>query len=250
MDMKKRYCIAILMLIMSGLASNVCAISETNSATAMDFPRTGSEDAQNTDQVAADQAATDQVPSPSIVALTLYVLERKGNGIPLSGVAVTAYDAAGNVTKGITSSNEPLVIDGQPGTWQFILAKEGYKTVSLAYYISKTSTAIAAVERIDQSLEPVALTIHVHDGNLNGTPLADVQVSGQDAAGNGFEGMTDSNGAVIIDGVPGTWQFTLSKESYETLSLSYNATETEDTGAYLLKASDSQENLTLPQSNQ
>jgi hypothetical protein len=143
-----------------------------------------------------------------------------------------------------------MVIDGQPGTWQFTIAKDGYKTMSLAYEVANTSTAIAAVERIDQSPEPVALTVHVHDGDLNGTPLADVQVSGQDFGGNGFEGMTDSNGAVVIDGVPGIWQFTFSKESYETLSLSYNVTETENTGVYLLKATDYQENLTLPQSNQ
>ena len=240
--MKKSYCIAILMLIISGMASNACAISETTGATA--------EDGQNADQVAANQAATDQVPLPSTVALSLYVLERNGNGIPLSGVTVTAYDAVGNITKGVTSSNEPMVIDGQPGTWQFTIAKDGYKTMSLAYEVANTSTAIAAVERIDQSPEPVALTVHVHDGDLNGTPLADVQVSGQDFGGNGFEGMTDSNGAVVIDGVPGIWQFTFSKESYETLSLSYNVTETENTGVYLLKATDYQENLTLPQSNQ
>jgi len=240
--MKKSYCIAILMLIIIGLASNACAISETTGATA--------EDGQNADQVAANQAATYQVPSPSTVALSLYVLERKGNGIPLSGVTVTAYDAAGKIVKGITSSNEPMVIDGQPGTWQFTIAKEGYKTMSLTYDVTNTSTAMAAIERIDQSPEPVALTIHVHDGDLNGTPLADVQVSGQDFGGNDFEGMTDSNGEVVIDGVPGIWQFTFSKESYETLSLSYNVTETENTGAYLLKATDSQENLASPQSNQ
>ena len=100
------------------------------------------------------------------------------------------------------------------------------------------------------ALEPVALTIHVHDGDLNGTLLADVLVGGQDAAGNSFEGMTDSNGTVLIGGVPGTWQFTFSKEGYETLSLSYNATVTEDTGAYLMKSADSQENPAPAQSDQ
>jgi hypothetical protein len=240
--MKKNYCIAILMLIICGLASNACATSETNGAAA--------EDGQNIDQVAANQAATDQVPLPSTVALSLYVIERNGNGIPLSGVTVTASDSAGNIFRGITSSNEPLVIDGQPGIWLFTLTKEGYKNMSLAYEATNTSTAIAAIEGINQSPEPVALTIHVHDGDLNGTPVSEVQVSGQDFEGNGFEGMTDSNGAVVIDGVPGIWQFAFSKEGYETLSLSYNATETENTGVYLLKATYYQENLTLPQSNQ
>jgi hypothetical protein len=241
-NMKKCYCIAILMLIISALASNACAISETEGATA--------EDGQNADQVSANQAATDQVPSPSTVALSLYVIERKGNGKPLSGVTVTAYDAVGNMTIGVTSSNKPLVINGQTGVWQFTLIKEGYKNVSLAYDVTNTSSAIAALERIDQSPETVALTIHVHDGDLNGTPLADVLVSGQDYGGNGFEDMTDSNGAVVIDGVPGIWQFTFSKESYDTLSLNYNVTETQNTGAYLLKATDYKENLTSQQPNQ
>jgi predicted secreted protein len=240
--MKKSYCIAILMLIISVLASNACAISETEDATVGN--------GQNGDQVDVNQAATYQVPSPSTVALSLYVIERKGTGIPLSGVAVTAYDAAGNMAIGVTSSNEPLVIDGQPGMWQFTMTKEGYRNVSLAYEVTNTSTAIAAVERINQSPETVALTIHVHDGDLNGTPLADVQVSGQDFGGNGFESMTDSNGAVVIDGVPGIWQFTFAKEGYETLSLSYNVTETQNTGAYLLKAADLQENPAPAPSNQ
>ena len=98
------------------------------------------------------------------------------------------------------------------------------------------------VDRIDPSPEPVALTIYVHDGDLDGTLLADVLVVGQDAAGDAFGAMTDSNGTVAINGEPGTWQFTFLKEGYETLGLSYNVTETEEAAAYLLKAEKSQEN--------
>ena len=62
--------------------------------------------------------------------------------------------------------------------------------------------------------------------------------------------MTDSNGTVAINGLPGTWQFIFEKESYETLSLSYNVTETEETAAYLLKANETQENPASPKTNQ
>ena len=243
--MKKSYYIAILMLIISGLASNACATYGTNSAQSMDVAPAGSEDGQNTDQVSADQITVDQVLSPSTVALTLYVLERKGNGIPLSGVEVTVYDAAGNIFNGITSSNEPLVINGQPGTWQFTLAKEGYKTVNMAFDVTNTSAAVASVERIGQPTESVALTIHVHDGDFDGAMLAGVQVSGQDAAGNDFEGMTDSSGAVIIDGVPGIWQFILSKEGYDSAILVYNVNQTEELVAYLERTNQSQEPVAL-----
>ena len=104
--------------------------------------------------------------------------------------------------------------------------------MSLAYNVTKTSTAIASVDRIDQSPEPVALTIYVHDGDINGAMLAGVQVTGQDAAGNGFEGMTDSGGTVTINGVPGTWQFILSKEGYDTINLDYDVTQTEEIVAF------------------
>jgi hypothetical protein len=243
--MKKNYYIAILMLIISGLASNACATYGMGSAQSMDEAPAGNEDGQNIDQVSADQITVDQVLSPSTVTLTLYVLERRGNGTPLSGVEVTIYDAAGNVFNGTTSSNEPLVITGQSGTWQFTLAKEGYKTVNMAFDVTNISAAVASVERIGQPTESAALTIYVHDGDFDGSMLAGVQVSGQDAAGNNFEGMTDSSGSVIIDGVPGIWQFILSKEGYDSAILVYNVNQTEELVAYLERTSQSQEPVAL-----
>jgi hypothetical protein len=85
------------------------------------------------------------------------------------------------------------------------------------------------------SQEQVAFTIYVHESDLNGTMLSGVQVVGEDAAGNEFAGITDSNGAVVIYGQPGTWQFAFSKEGYETLDLSYDVAETEEAAAYLQK---------------
>ncbi len=89
------------------------------------------------------------------------------------------------------------------------------------------------------SQEQVALTVHIHDGSLNGTPLAGVQVAGQDAGGNSFEAMTDSDGAAVISGTPGAWTFTFTKEGYGTLNLSYDVTENQDAAAYLEAAADS-----------
>jgi hypothetical protein len=58
---------------------------------------------------------------------------------------------------------------------------------------------------------------------------------GEDAAGNEFAGVTDYNGAVVVYGPPGTWQFTFFKEGYESLDLSYDVAETETAAAYLQK---------------
>ena len=91
------------------------------------------------------------------------------------------------------------------------------------------------------SQEQVSQTVYVYEGDFNGTLLSGVQVAGQDAAGNSFGGMTDSNGVVVVNGQPGTWLFVFIKDGYETLDLSYNVTETGEGAVYLEKASQSQE---------
>lgn len=79
-------------------------------------------------------------------------------------------------------------------------------------------------------------TVYVHDGNLNGTALSSVQVTGRDAAGSSFEGITDSDGAVALNGQPGTWQFTFAKDGYDTLNLNYTVSETDYGDVYLQKS--------------
>ena len=87
------------------------------------------------------------------------------------------------------------------------------------------------------SQDQVSQTVYVYGGDFNGTLLSGVLVIGHDAAGISFEGITDPNGAVIISGQPGTWQFVFSKEGYETLNLSYDVTETGEGAVYLKNAS-------------
>ncbi|MCJ7445307.1 MAG: carboxypeptidase-like regulatory domain-containing protein [Methanotrichaceae archaeon] len=87
------------------------------------------------------------------------------------------------------------------------------------------------------------MTIYVHERDLNGTLLSDVEVAGQDATGKSFESITDSNGLVTISGQPGTWQFTFTKEGYDTLNLYYNVTETDEATAYIQKSTQPDELL-------
>jgi tetratricopeptide (TPR) repeat protein len=93
------------------------------------------------------------------------------------------------------------------------------------------------------SQEQVSQTVYVYEGDLNGTMLSGVQVAGQDAAGNNFEGMTDPNGVVVFKGQPGPWRFVFIKEGYETLDLSYNVTDTGEGAVYLVKSDQSQEQI-------
>jgi hypothetical protein len=86
------------------------------------------------------------------------------------------------------------------------------------------------------SLEQVSQTVYAYEGDLNGTQLSGVQVTGQDAAGNRFEGMTNSYGVVVVSGQPGTWLFVFIKDGYEALDLSYNVTDTGEGAVYLIRS--------------
>jgi hypothetical protein len=85
--------------------------------------------------------------------------------------------------------------------------------------------------------DTVTLTVHVHDGSLDGDLLSGVSISGTDAAGNEFGAITDSDGIAVINGVPGNWTFTFELDGYDPLYLKYDAISTEDTAAYLEKSS-------------
>lgn len=102
------------------------------------------------------------------------------------------------------------------------------------------------------SQEQVAETVYVQEGDMNGTLVPSVQVTGQDGAGSGFEGATDSNGTVVISGLPGIWQFLFMKEGYEPLNFSSNVTETAEGVVYLQKSCPSPEDIaqTVSQTDQ
>jgi hypothetical protein len=99
------------------------------------------------------------------------------------------------------------------------------------------------------SQEQVSQTVYAHEGDLNGTLLSGVQVAGQDAAGNSFDGMTNSSGVVVVSGQPGTWLFVFIKDGYKTLDLSYNVTETGEGAVYLVRSDLPSEQIAPSQTN-
>jgi hypothetical protein len=169
------------------------------------------------------------------VALTVYVHEGDLNGTLLSGVQITGVDAAGNEFAGETGSKGSAVINGEPGTWEFAFSKDGYEPIDLSYDVEETEETAAYLEKTESSGGAVALTVYVHEGDLNGTLLSDVQILGADATGNEFEGVTDSSGSAVVYGLPGTWQFSFTKDGYDPLDLSYDVEETEAGAVYLTK---------------
>jgi hypothetical protein len=169
------------------------------------------------------------------ITLTVYVHEDDLSGALLSGVEITGQDASGNEFVGVTDSSGAATISGTPGTWQFAFDKEGYDALYLQFNATQNEETVAYLEK-SSAQNQIALTVYVHDSDLTGSLLSGVQIKGQDASGNEFIGVTDTNGVVTISGTPGTWQFAFQKDGYDTLFLNYNATQTEETAAYLQKA--------------
>jgi hypothetical protein len=234
--MKKVYCLpALIFLIFSSAAITASAFSAEKDTSSTSFTPVG-----NLQGYEAEQST-----SARQVTLTLYVLDGGVNGPLLPGVAVTALDVGGNVFKGITDSNGYVVIKGKPGTWQLTLSKQGYKPISSNYDVTTTHAAATYLNRITQAQEQVALTLYVREGNLTGPQISSVQVTGQDAAGDSFSQLTNSYGSTVIGGVPGTWQFILSKEGYKSVNLNYNVTMTQVGAVYLQKIVQAQEQVAL-----
>jgi len=172
------------------------------------------------------------------VELTVYVYDGDFNGTLLSDVSLSGQDAAGNSFQTVTDSNGAAVVAGQPGAWHFTFTKEGYDPLSINYDVMATDEGSVYLQKTatTPSVDNVAMTVYVHEGDLNGTMLSGVQMVGKDAAGNIFQGLTDSNGLVVASGKPGTWQFNFTKEGYEPLSLRYEVTQTDEGAVYLESA--------------
>jgi predicted alpha/beta hydrolase len=175
------------------------------------------------------------VSSQQQVSLTVYVHEGSLNSTLLSDVLVSGQDADGNEFSEMTDSNGMAVIQGIPGTWQFAFQKAGYDPLYLNYNAAQSEEVAAYLEK-NETKDLINLNIYVHDSNLSGDLLPGVEVKGQDGNGNAFAETADANGMAVVRGEPGIWQFAFQKDGYDILILKYNATQTEDTAAYLMKA--------------
>jgi len=109
--------------------------------------------------------------------------------------------------------------------------------MKIAYYL--TALLILSSMALPAACQDgISLTVNVHEEALDGPLLSEVLITGLDGTGNEFAGVTDSDGVAVISGTPGAWQFAFQKNGYDDLNLQYNATQTEETAAYLEKSSE------------
>ena len=62
------------------------------------------------------------------------------------------------------------------------------------YYLA-TLLILSGMALPASSQEQISLTVYVHENDLNGALLSGVKITGQDAEGNEFIGVTDSSGS-------------------------------------------------------
>ena len=170
------------------------------------------------------------------ISLSIYVHEGNLNGTMLTGAQVSGQDADGSSITATTDSNGVAVLNGVPGTWQLAIEKDNYQPIELTYDATETEEVAAYLEKTESS-DPISLTLYVFEGNMNGTALSGVQLSGKDASGCEFSATTDASGSAVISGTPGSWELTLTKTGYApVVNLGFEATESDEVGAYLEKA--------------
>jgi len=95
-----------------------------------------------------------QREQPANVTLTLYVHEGSASGPVIAGARVRGHDAAGNSFDKTTNSNGYVTITGAPGTWHFVVSKDGYQEKSWDWEITQDEIRNIFLERAQQENQP------------------------------------------------------------------------------------------------
>jgi GH25 family lysozyme M1 (1,4-beta-N-acetylmuramidase) len=173
--------------------------------------------------------------------LTLYIHEDSASGPIVQNAHVTGSDGSGIPFDKTTDSSGSVIITGVPGTWLFIVSKSGYNPNSWSQSITATGRKDAFITKIQPI--PVTLTLYIHEDSASGPIVQNARVTGSDGSGIPFDKTTDPSGSVVITGVPGTWQFIVSKSGYNPNSWSQSITATGRKDAFITKSSNYLEGL-------
>jgi phosphatidate phosphatase APP1 len=141
----------------------------------------------------------------------------------LEGIKVSGWDAEGKSFNQITNEGGYVILNGKPGLWHFRISGEEF--VPRTWDAIINSSTIAAnrsltnpyfIEKINLP-ELVVVYLYV-ESEAFGPVLAGVRVTGWDSTGKRFNQITNNEGYVVLNGKPGLWNFTISKEEYENNS--------------------------------
>jgi len=173
------------------------------------------------------------------VQVTLYMHEGSTSGPVLAGMLITGQDGNGVQFSRTTDSSGSISLSGAPGDWQFSASKDGYDSRSWGNYIaiSKNLNGFLTKTRVAVSTTPiqVQVTLYIHDGSTSGPVLTGILITGQDGNGIQFSRTTDSSGSISLSGAPGDWQFSASKDGYDSRSWGNYIAISKNLDGYLTK---------------
>ncbi len=146
------------------------------------------------------------VTAPVTVTVSGTVSDTSAN--PLSGVAITLDDGAGNTFSGTTDGTGAFSIAGVTGNATYTLTAilGGFQDATATVPVQTTDVTNVAV-----TMTPVAATVTVSGtvSDATANPLSGVSVTLDDGAGHTFSGTTDGTGAFSITGVTASTTYTL-----------------------------------------
>ena len=141
---------------------------------------------------------------------TVTVTVKNAAGAVIPNAQITVIDGAG-ITKQATTSNGQFTITGVPGTWQYTVSAAGFVTKTGTWVIVSGSNSQVVNLQVENGV--VLVTVKNAAGTI---VIPSAQITVIDSAGITKQATTDSNGQVVITGLSGTWQYTVSASNYVT----------------------------------
>ncbi|MFQ3545546.1 carboxypeptidase regulatory-like domain-containing protein [Halobacillus rhizosphaerae] len=152
--------------------------------------------------VEADVTERVDVPLTSLTgSLEGQVLDSEGLPIMEQGISIQIFDEQGRLVETLLADNLGgfTVLNLEPGNYRVVVSAPGYETASVSAIITAGQTTMITIVLQE---EPGTLSVNVRD-RMTGVPIsgASVTVTLSDGTVVG-SGVTDSNGDVIITGLP------------------------------------------------
>lgn len=184
-------------------SSEQCATlsqSELASLVEDSFPVGKTNSGENIQVVAYAVACAESSKMPCVIG-------DSGNSIGLWQIYVPShpeYDK-NRLTEPSYNAQAAAKISSGGRNWE---AWSAWKNGEYTIYIPEAESALGV------TLNQSTLTLYIHEGSVSGPVISGAQVTGFDADGNSFQGITDSEGYVTLTGNPGIWSFTASAYGY------------------------------------
>jgi hypothetical protein len=127
-------------------------------------------------------------------------------------IQAAGQGSTGRNFKAVTDVNGIAVINVNLGDCKFTFKKDEYKTLNLKYKVTLSGSVVAYIQKaISEPSQNIDLTVHIHEGSMEGAALPGALINGRDYAGGKFNKAMGENGATVTWGTPCSLEFAFSK---------------------------------------